>query len=111
MRSPDGIYRKVRIIRRIVNARTASAEISLEQSLESLAMAGLVTCHLMYGIVDRVKSFFLRSLRKKSLALGRAALGVNAHLEILLRAVGHDLTEELRKLCGMLSLFESRLSQ
>ena len=52
--------------------------------------------------MDRVEIVLLGQLCELELAVGRAVLGVNAHLEVLLRAVGDDLAEELGELRGVL---------
>ena len=81
------------------------AEVALEQALESLAVTGLVARHLVYGVMDGIQAQFLGQLGQIGLASGRAVLGVNAHLQVLLGGVGHDLAQQLGKLGRMLSLF------
>ena len=63
------------------------AEVSLEKSLESLAVSGLISGHLMNGIVDCIEVGSLSSLCKISLASSRAVLCIDSHLHVLLRAV------------------------
>ena len=65
-------------------------------------MAGLVAGHLVHGVMDRVEIVLLGQLCELELAVGRAVLGVDTHLKILLRAVGDDLTEELGELRSVL---------
>ena len=78
------------------------AEVALEQTLKGLAVAGLVAGHLVHGVMDRVEIVLLGQLCELELAVGRAVLGIDAHLEVLLRAVGDDLAEELGELRGVL---------
>ena len=63
----------------------------------------------MDGVVDRIEIVLLGELRKLELAVGRAVLGVNAHLKILLGAVGDDLAEKLRELRRVLGLLKAGL--
>ena len=86
-----------------------SAKVAVEQTFKSLSVASFVAGHFVHSVVDRVEVQFLRALGESHLALGRAVLGVYAHLEVLLGAVGDDLTEQLGKLRGVLRLFVSRL--
>ena len=74
------------------------AEISLEQSGESLAMTGFVTSHLMNGVMNSVEVESLCALCKVGLSCGCSVLGFNAHFKILLGGVGDDLAETLREL-------------
>ena len=63
----------------------------------------------MDGVVQGVEVVLLAELGQIGLALGGAVLGVNAHLQILLGAVGDDLAQQLGELRGVLSLFQSGL--
>ena len=69
------------------------AKVALEQAGESLAVAGLVASHLVHGVVDGIKASGLGTLGKIGLAGGGTVLGLNAHLEVLLGGVGHDLAQ------------------
>ena len=69
-------------------------------------MAGLVLRHLMDGVVDGVEVQLLGLLGQIHLAGAGTALGVNAHLQVLLGAVGQDLAQQLGKLGGMLGLLK-----
>ena len=60
------------------------AEISLKKTGKSSAVASLILCHLMNGVVNSVKICSLCSLCKVELALGCAVLGSNSHFEVLL---------------------------
>jgi len=42
-------------------SRFLFAEISLQQALERSAVASLISCHLMDGIVDSVEAQFLKT--------------------------------------------------
>ena len=55
-------------------------EIAIQQTLHAAAVAGLILCHLMYGVVDGVKVQLLGLLGQIHLAGAGAALGVNTHL-------------------------------
>ena len=77
-------------------------EVTLQQTLESLAVAGLVASHLMNSVVDSVEVESLGALSQIELAGGCAVLSVNTHLEVLLGGVGYDLAEQLSKLCSAL---------
>ena len=67
------------------------AKVALEQAGESLAVAGLVAGHLVHGVMDGIEASGLGALSKIGLACGGAVLGLNAHLEVLLGGVSHDL--------------------
>ena len=60
-------------------------------------------------VVDSVETLCLCKLCKLGLAEGSAILRLNSHLKVLLRRVGHDLTEKLGELGGVLSFFVSCL--
>ena len=74
------------------------AEVALEQTCQSLAVTGFVAGHFMHGVVDSIEVQFLGKLGQLELAGGGAVLGVNAHFEVLLGAVGHDFAEEFSEL-------------
>ena len=57
--------------------------------------------------MDGIEVQLLSLLGKVHLAGAGAALGVNAHLQVLLGAVGQDLTQQLGKLGSVLGLLES----
>ena len=80
------------------------AKVALQQAGEGLAMTGLVASHLVHGVVDGVQAGGLGALGQVELAGGGAVLGLNAHLEVLLGGVGHDLAQELSELGGVLGL-------
>ena len=93
----------------VMSQAVGLAKVALEQAGESLAVAGLVASHLVHGVVDGIETSGLGALGKIGLAGGGAVLGLNAHLEVLLGAVGDDLAQKLGKLCGVLSLFPGGL--
>ena len=78
------------------------AEVALQQASEGLAVAGLVTSHLVDGVVDGVQASGLGALGEVELAGGGAVLGLDAHLEVLLGGGGHDLAQELGELGSVL---------
>ena len=61
-----------------------SAEVTLQQALESLAVAGLVASHLVDGVMDGVQIQLLGLLGQVKLAGGSAVLGIDAQLQVLL---------------------------
>ena len=63
----------------------------------------------MHGVVDGVQVQGLGTLGQVGLAGGGAVLGLNAHLQVLLGGVGHDLAQQLGELRSVLSLFPSGL--
>ena len=63
----------------------------------------------MHGIVDGIEASGLGALGKIGLAGGGAVLGLNAHLEVLLGGVSHDLAQELSELSGVLGLLVGSL--
>jgi hypothetical protein len=87
----------------------SSREVSVQQTQEGLAVAGLVAGHLMDGVVDGVQIELLGSLGQGDLASGGAVLGLYAHLQVLLGGVGDDLAQHLGKLRSMLGLFKTGL--
>jgi hypothetical protein len=72
-------------------------------------VAGLVTSHLVDGVVDGVKISGLSALSKVSFALSSAILSFYADFEVFLRGRRNDLTEELSETCSVVSLFISCL--
>ena len=68
-------------------------EVAVEQALERLAVAGFVAGHLVHGVVDCVEAQLLGALGQGGLACGGAVLGGDAHLEVLLGAVGQALAQ------------------
>ena len=54
-------------------------EVALQQALEAAAMTGLVLCHLMDGIVDRIQVQGLCLLGQVHLAGAGTALGLGTH--------------------------------
>ena len=88
----------------VMSQAVGLAKVALEQAGESLAVAGLVASHLVHGVVDGIEAGGLGTLGKIGLAGGGAVLGLNAHLEVLLGGVGHDLAQELGELGGVLGL-------
>ena len=69
-------------------------------------MPGFVARHFMHGVVDSVQVQGLGALGQVSLAGGSAVLGLHAHLEVLLGAVGQDFAQEFCELRGMLGLLK-----
>ena len=57
-------------------------EISLQEPFERLAVSCLVARHFMDGVVDGVKTEFLRTLGKVRLARSCAVFGFHAHFEL-----------------------------
>ena len=85
------------------------AKVALQQTLKGLAVTGLIASHLVDGVVDGIEVSGLGTLGEISLTGGGAILGLNAHLEVLLGGVGHDLAQELGELGGVLGLLMSCL--
>ena len=85
--------------------RFGLAEVTLQQTLQSLAVTGLVASHLVDGVVDGVQIQSLGLLGQLELAGGSTVLGLDAHLQVLLGGVGHDLAQQLGELGSVLSLF------
>ena len=94
----------------VMSQAVGLAKVALEQAGESLAVAGLVASHLVHGVVDASRPA-LGTLGKIGLAGGGAVLGLNAHLEVLLGGVGHDLAQELSELGSVLGLLVGSFSQ
>ena len=64
-------------------------------------MSRLVARHLVDAVMQGVEVVLLAELGKIGLALGRAVLGVDAHLQIRLGAVGQHLAEHLGEAGGV----------
>ena len=64
-------------------------EVSLEKTFESLAVAGFVSGHFVYGVVDSIKIVLLCHLGKVELALGSAEFAVDSPGQVLLGGIGH----------------------
>ena len=79
------------------------AEIAVMEALEAAAVAGFVFAHLMYRVMDGVEVELLSERGEVFLASASAVLGIDAHLEVLLRGVGEDFAEELCKFRCMFS--------
>ena len=84
-------------------------EISVQETLERLAVTSLVTSHFVNGVVDRIQIQCLSTLCKVSLACSCTVLGVYSHLQVLLGGVGEHLTQQLCKLCSVLCFLISCL--
>lgn len=93
----------------IISQAAGLAKVALEQTGESLAVASLVASHLVHGVVDGIEASGLGALSEIGLAGGGAILGLNAHLEVLLGGVGHNLAQELGELGGVLGLLVGSL--
>ncbi len=85
--------------------KTAAGAI-LFAPLEAAAVAGFVFAHLMYRVMDGVEVELLSERGEVFLASASAVLGIDAHLEVLLRGVGEDFAEELCEFRCMLSFLE-----
>ena len=70
-----------------------------------MAVASLVACHLVNGVVDGVKVLGLGELGDAELVLACAGLGCHALLEVGL-GVPNDLAQELGELGGVLGLLK-----
>lgn len=88
----------------IMSQAAGLGKVALQQALEGLAVTSLVASHLVDGVVDGIEVGSLGTLGEIGLTSGGAILGLNAHLEVLLGGVGHDLAQELSKLGGVLGL-------
>ena len=55
---------------------SCSAKVALQQALQRLAVAGLVTGHLVDGVVDGIQAVLLGALSQVELAGGGAELAV-----------------------------------
>lgn len=82
------------------------AEIAVMETLEAAAVAGFVFAHLVHRVVDGVEVELLSERGEVFLASASAVLGIDAHLEVLLRGVGEDFAEELCEFRCMLSFLE-----
>ena len=67
-------------------------------------MAGLILCHLMDGVVDGVEVQSLSLLGEVHLAGAGTALGLCTHHQVLLGAVGDDLTQQLSETGSVIGL-------
>src|SRR5699024_5700755 len=83
------------------------AEVSLQKTLECFAVTSLISCHLVYCIVDCVKVGSFRTLCKIKLSCCSAVLSVNTHLKVLLCAVCYDFAKELCEFSSVLSFLVS----
>ena len=99
------LYRLRRLGKPLLSA--LFVEVALQQALEAAAMTGLILCHLVDGVVDGVEVQLLGLLGQIHLAGTGTALGVNAHLQVLLGAVGYDFAEKLCEFCCVLCFFVS----
>ena len=81
-------------------------EISLEQTCEGLTVAGFVSCHLMYGVVNGIEVQLLCESGKLGLTLGRAALSLYTHGKVALGGIGNALAEHFCELSCVLSLLK-----
>ena len=66
---------------KVLNLSRLGVEVALQQTLESLAVTGLVASHLVDGVVDGVQTQLLSLLGQRELASGGAVLGVNTYLQ------------------------------
>ena len=82
-------------------------EVALQQALEAAAMASLVLCHLMDGIVDCIQVQGLCLLGQVHLAGACAALSLSTHHQVLLGAVGDDLAQQLGETGSICLLYTS----
>ncbi len=81
-------------------------EVTVVETLETLAVASLILAHLMNGVMDSVEVQLLSESRDTFLVFASTVLSCNSLLKIGL-GIPDALTEELCELGGMLSLFES----
>ena len=81
-------------------------EVPLQQPREGLAVTGFVAGHFVHGVMDGVQVQGLGALGQVGLAGGGAVLGLHAHLQVLLGAVGQHLAQQLGELGGVLGLFK-----
>ncbi len=70
-------------------------EVALQQALKATAMTSFILRHLMDGVVDGVQIQSLCLLGQIHLASAGTALGLGTHHQVLLGAVGDDLTQQL----------------
>ena len=78
-------------------------EVALQQAFQTTAMAGLVTGHLMDGVVDCVQTVLLGAGSQIELALGCAELAVNAPCQVVLGGSLHGSPPGMRhRPCGPL---------
>ena len=57
-------------------------KVALQQALQSLAVTGLVTSHLVDGVVDSIQAVLLGALGQVELAGGGAELAVNTPCQV-----------------------------
>ena len=81
-------------------------EVAVVKTLETLAMAGFVTCHLVYGVVDGVKVQFLCTLGNAGLVFASSSFCGHTLLKVGFGVPNH-IAEEFGKFGGMLGLFPS----
>ena len=84
-------------------------EVALQQTLQSLAVTGLVAGHLMDSVMDGIQTVLLGADGQIGLTLSSAELTVNAPCQIGLGVSLHvglqSLAQQLGKLSSVLSLF------
>ena len=68
----------------------SSAKVPLKQSGKSFSVSGLIACHFMDGVMDRIKIESFSAFCKVGLAHGCAVLGFHTHLKVLLGGIGDD---------------------
>src|SRR5699024_4036672 len=83
------------------------AEVSLQKSCECFAVTSLVSCHLVYGVVDCVEVCCFCTFSQVEFAGCSAVLSLYTHLEVFLCAVCNNLAEQFSEFCSVLSLFVS----
>ena len=74
-------------------------------------MTGLISSHLMNGVMDRVKVQLLRAHSQIEFTCGSAVFSGNTLLKVLLRAGADNFAEKLCKLCSVLSLLKCILCE
>ena len=70
-------------------------------------MSSLVSCHLVNGIMDRIKTSGLCSLSEICLTSSSAVLSLNSHLKVLLGGIGDDFAQKLCEFSSVLRFFVS----
>ena len=73
-------------------------EVTVQQTLQSLAVTGLVASHFMDGVVDGIQAVLLCADGQVGLALGCTELAVNAPCQIVLGGGLHALAA---RACGI----------
>ena len=61
-----------------------SAEVPVQQALQSAAVTGFVLSHLMHGVMNGIQAQLLGLLGQLHLALAGAALGIHTGSQVLL---------------------------